>query len=103
MLLVEFDLAEESDARAGDQRVGIAFAMEPAGQQIRAAAILHSGFKKAGSATAEASEFGFADTRQHHGFLAGREFSDSFDVAAVFVAERRVVENVRHCEHGLSR
>jgi hypothetical protein len=93
---VEFDFAEEGEPRAREQGISIAFAMKPTGDQRATAVVFESSFEEAQCTTAKTGHFSMGDTGDYSRFLTGSKVGDGFEVAAVFVAKRSVVEEIRY-------
>ena len=76
------------------QHVGQVAAVEPFAHQDGARGVGEAGLEQPQVAALEAGELGRAHLGDHRGHLAGRQLRDGLHVAAVFVAERDVGEQV---------
>src|SRR6185437_622286 len=91
---IEFDFSEERDFSARCEDIGEVAAVEPFAGEDAFGGIGEGGFEEAEVAAAEPGDLGAADFGEDGGHFAGREIADRFDVAAVFVAEGGVGEEV---------
>ncbi len=98
---VELDFAEEGDFEALAQHVGQIAAVEPLARQDGARGIAEADFEEAQIAAPEAGELGGTDLGDHRGHFTGGQLGDSLHVAAVFIAEGNVAQQVFHGDQGL--
>ncbi len=94
---VQFDFAEQSNTCVWHQAVGIAFAMKPAGAQL-AGSVRKTYLEQARSTVSKAGQFGVGHNRDNGCLFARNELSDGLDVAPIFIAKRRVIQQIRDGE-----
>ena len=91
---IELDLAEERDAAAGGEDLIQVAALEPLAHQPALRPVDESGFEKGQIATLQAHHAGGAHLHHDGGHLAGGELRNRLQVAAIFVTEGGVGEQI---------
>ena len=88
------DLPEQRHLLSRREHIGEITAVEPFARQNALGSVRERRFEQAQIAPLESGYFGRTHLREHRRHLAGREFANRFDVAAVLVTEGRVEEKI---------
>ena len=95
-VIVELDLAEQRDFLPRRQQLGEVFAVKPFSFEYRARWVSKGCFEQAEITASKACEPRGSHFRHHRRHFAGRKLCDGFHVAAIFVTEGNVGEQVLH-------